>query len=215
MGQHLSLVSVEQLATAVAAMAVTGDADFDAERTLALVILARTARDAGADIDKSPFLVDSDAVITAGASRAPAGIEAVVEWLWLDPPFDAVKTAPTRLGAQAPQGVINAFGDWAGKASEQNRTEFILALLENPGPTTSAWISAVVAHPYDEERAVDAVAAKVHAASRSDDRLTYVRLLVAASFDARRDFSGRTGRVRRGRAINPCAPLAWDHRTGA
>jgi hypothetical protein len=98
----------------------SGDLQFDAERMLTSLVLAKSAKAAGAEIDESPFVIDPAAVMAAAGSGAASGAEAVVEWLQLDPPLDAVKTAPSLLAAHASHGVIDAFGEWAGRSVHQN-----------------------------------------------------------------------------------------------
>jgi hypothetical protein len=178
MGPRLSIGSLEQLATAVAALVASGDPQYDSERTLTQLVLGRAARDEGADISAAPYVVEADEVINAAASDKDAGEAAVVAWLGLEPPFETVKMAAAALGDRAPQRVITAFGSWAQTLNANQRTEVLLEILQNPGATTGAWIAALAAHAVDEQRIVDELSARMQVAPRREDRLALASLVV-------------------------------------
>lgn len=71
-----------------------------------------------------------------------------------------------------------AYGSWAESLDVKERSEFLLALLDQAG-ISSACIDAIAAHPIEEEGIIDHLASKVQQASRAEERRDSVSLIVA------------------------------------
>lgn len=174
LGIALPGADVVALGEQVRGLLPTGDGTVDTQAVRTLLVLARAARQQGTEVDLGSEETLLDAITQSGVARNELG----ALWLSLDPEPGLVVRLATQVGASPTTLMRTGLAEWANRCKTGERTAALAKLLED-APQLDAYIEPISRHGVDDAALTQDAATRLYAATRADQRQTYVDFIRA------------------------------------
>lgn len=171
-----ALTAGDQLAIAETLHEIAAPEPLDIELIKQQLIVAAIVGGVSLPVDGPPFAISAQKVLRL---KGEADFDDYLErWVALNPSPEEFSAVLTSIVTTSSTRAHRAAGDWGQRRTPLERTVLLLDLLE-ASADISRWVETIAASPIEELRFVEAVAARVRALTRADERADYLRSLSA------------------------------------
>lgn len=162
---NLNATALDRAAALVASAAIQSPLLED--RALARMAIAKAAKGARRDPNAPAFAITGDEMVSFVATAS--GDRLLRDWFALAPPFEEGTKVVATLGPTASAAERRVTATWASQLTAEERTKLLMQVT-SMAFDTSEWAADLSKEPFDEDAVVNALAGRLKAATRGDDR---------------------------------------------